>query len=70
MLTMNNKKHPPEVFYKKAALKNFSIFTGKRLCWSLFLIKLQVLAYRKSGTQDYKVRPLGGTLTWDPRLGP
>ena len=26
---------------KKAALKIFAIFTGKHLCWSLFLIKLQ-----------------------------
>ena len=25
MLTMNNKKQPPELFYKKAVLKNFSI---------------------------------------------
>ena len=25
----------------KAALKNFSNFTGKHLCWILFLIKLQ-----------------------------
>ena len=24
---------------KKAALKNFAIFTGKHLCWSLFLLK-------------------------------
>ena len=31
----------PEVFYKKAALKNFAILTGKHLCCSLFLIKLQ-----------------------------
>ena len=29
--TMSNKKQPPEVFYKKAAAKNFSIFTGKCL---------------------------------------
>ena len=28
---------------KKAVLKNFAIFTGKQLCWSLFLIKLQAL---------------------------
>ena len=28
-------------FIKKAALKNFAIFTGKQLCWSLFLMKLQ-----------------------------
>ena len=25
---------------KKAVLNNFAIFTGKHLCWSLFLIKL------------------------------
>ena len=31
---------PPEVFYKKAVLKNFAIFKVKHLCWSLFLIKL------------------------------
>ena len=30
-----------KVFYIKAVLKNFAIFTGKQLCWSLFLIKLQ-----------------------------
>ena len=29
-----------QMFSKKAALKKFAIFTGKRLCWSLFLIKL------------------------------
>ena len=31
----------PEVFCKKDVLKNFAIFTGKHLCHSLFLIKLQ-----------------------------
>ena len=35
------QKLPPEVFHKKAALKNVVIFTGKHLRWSLFLIKLQ-----------------------------
>ena len=29
------------MFFKIGAFKNFAIFTGKRLCWSLFLIKLQ-----------------------------
>ena len=33
------KKQPPEMFYK-TFLKNFAIFSGKHLCWSLFLIKL------------------------------
>ena len=31
------------MFYKKAVIKNFSIFTGKYLCSSLFLIKLRTL---------------------------
>ena len=26
-------------FFKKAVLKNFAIFTGKHLCWRLFLIQ-------------------------------
>ena len=34
------KKQPPEVI-KRAVFKNFAVFTGKHLCWSLFLIKLQ-----------------------------
>ena len=35
------QKQPPEVFCKKDALKDFANLTEKRLCWSLFLIKLQ-----------------------------
>ena len=34
------QKQPPEVFYKKAVLKNFAIFTGKQLRWSFYLIKV------------------------------
>ena len=33
------QKQPTEVFYKEAVLKNFDIFIGKQLYWSLFLIK-------------------------------
>ena len=34
------RKQPLEVFYnKKVVPKNSVIFTGKRLCWSLFLVK-------------------------------
>ena len=29
------------MFFKIDVLKNFEIFTGKHLCWSLFLTKLQ-----------------------------
>ena len=35
--TENCEKHPTEVFYKKGVLKNFANFTGKQLCWNLFL---------------------------------
>ena len=34
------QRQPPEVFYKKAAFKNFAIFTWKHLCWGPFLTKL------------------------------
>ena len=36
-------KQPLGVFCKKGVLKNFGNFTGNRLCWSLFLVKLQAL---------------------------
>ena len=51
----NNTKHrykvrnrllldePPEVFYKKAVLKNFAIFPENHLCWSLFFNKVREL---------------------------
>ena len=34
------QKQPPEVFCKKVALKNFTNFTVKHLCWSLFFNKV------------------------------
>ena len=42
----------PREFYEKGVLKNFAKFTGKYLCQSLFLIKLQtwgVQLYLKRG---------------------
>ena len=41
------------VFCKKAGLKNFSNLTWKRLCQSLFLIKLQAEAYNFKETLAY-----------------
>ena len=43
---------------KTAALENFAIFTGKHLCWSLLLIKLQafrpeILLKRDSNVSDF-----------------
>ena len=29
------------MFFEIGVLKNFAIFSGKHLCWSVFLIKLQ-----------------------------
>ena len=37
------QKQPPEVFYKKCALRNFGKFTGKHLCQSLFFNKVTSL---------------------------
>ena len=33
------QKNPPDVFFRKALLKNAAIFTGKHLCRSFLLIK-------------------------------
>ena len=38
--TLCFQKQPPEVFYKKSALRNFTKFTGKHLCQSLFFNKV------------------------------
>ena len=35
------KSSQPDVLCEKGVVKNFAIFTGKHLCWSLFLIKMQ-----------------------------
>ena len=42
MLNHSNRGSHQKCSVKKGVLKNFSIFTEKHLCWSLFLIKLQV----------------------------
>ena len=39
----NKEQPPPELFRRKGAIRNFAKFTGKHLCHSLFLIKLQPL---------------------------
>ena len=40
-----------QMFFKLSALKNFVNFTGKHLCWSLFLIKLQAWNFVKKRLQ-------------------
>ena len=39
IICYSRQKQPPEVFCKQDVLKNFSKFTGKRLCQSLFFNK-------------------------------
>ena len=39
---MKLKQQAPEVFCKKRRLKNCAVFTGKNLCWSLFLVSFKV----------------------------
>ena len=38
---VSNRSSHRRCFVKNVALKNFANFTGRHLCWSLFLIKLQ-----------------------------
>ena len=40
IVTLCFQKQPPGVFYKKSVLKNFTKFTGKDLCQSLFFDKV------------------------------
>ena len=47
------------MFFKIGVPKNFAILTGKHLCWSLFLIRLQ--AFRLQNTFLYRT-PLVGCL--------
>ena len=38
-MVANVQKQPPELFYKKGVLKNWTKFIGKHLCQSLFFKK-------------------------------
>ena len=40
---------------KKVVLKNFAIFTGKRVCWGFLLIKLQASTFLKKSLQHQRV---------------
>ena len=42
---LHSRTSHSEVFCEKSVLQIFAIFTGKHLCWSLFLIKLQAYTY-------------------------
>ena len=38
----SDRSNRSQMFFEIVILKNFAIFTGKHLCWSLFFITLQV----------------------------
>ena len=38
---VKRQKQPPKLLCKKGVFRNFASFTGRQLCWSLFLIELQ-----------------------------
>ena len=40
VLKFKLQKQSSSVFYKKGALRNFAKFTGKHLCWNIFLNKI------------------------------
>ena len=40
IFSLDYQKQPPEVFCKKDVLRNFTKFTGKHLCQSLFFNKI------------------------------
>ena len=42
--TLYKQKQPPEVFYKKSVLRDFTKFTGKHLCQSLSFNKVAGLS--------------------------
>ena len=47
-----------QMFFKIGVLQNFAIFTGKHLCWSIFLINLQ-------GLQIYQKETPTQVLSWE-----
>ena len=38
---VKRQKQPPKLLCKKGVFRKFASFTGRQLCWSLFLIELQ-----------------------------
>ena len=43
-----------QMFFEIGVLKNFAIFRGKHLCWSVFLIKLQACNFPVNIAKNFK----------------
>ena len=48
--SLNSRSSHQRCSIEKAVLKNFSIFTGKHLCWSFFFLKACCFIKRNSNT--------------------
>ena len=49
-----------QMFFETGVLNNYAIFTGKHLCWSFFLIKLQVSSLHFYWKRDSNI----GVFLW------
>ena len=57
----NTRSSRLQMFFKMRVLKNLASFTGKRQCWGLFLIKLQVLRSATLSKRDSNT----GAFLWN-----
>ena len=64
-LHQTNKNSDRRCSIKKPALKDFAIFTGKDLCWSLFLIKLPAFRSASLLEKDSIQRRCLGNFCWE-----
>ena len=68
---INHRSSGFQMFFKIGALKNLVIFTGKNLCWSRCLIKLQAFfphsdwIWRDTDTERYSYSVLCGKKAWN-----
>ena len=58
-IRVKRQKQPLKLFCKKGVLRNFANFTGKHLCWSLFLIELQTFKlaalFKRDSNTDFSL---------------
>ena len=64
MQVNTNRSSRPEVFCKKAVLRNFTNFTGKQLCQSLFFNKVEGLGQGNEKTKQDKNIRKGKKTKW------
>ena len=57
------QKQPPEVFYEKGVLRNFTKFTGKHLCQRLFFNKVAGLKFCKISKNNFFTEHLSTTAS-------